>query len=273
MKNGTALIGLLITGVVGYAIGFSAGVGRGPSHPPAPLPLARGQVPLPSAPPPALHPPQPAPDQVFRVPIGESPTRGPADALVTIVEFSDFQCPFCARAFETLEDVLKKHPDVRLVFKHYPLVQLHPNATPAAQWAIAAAQQGKFWSMHDHLFRNQQALDRASLEKYAADAGLDVDRARSAVDGSETQRALADDQALAAKLGVQGTPTFFIDGVRLVGAVPAQSFEEAINRARERAEKAIERGAPREAIYDALMKDAQDGNAGASLRTPRLTAG
>ena len=108
-----------------------------------------------------------------RVPL-EGPMKGPANAKVTIVEFSDFQCPFCGRVMPTLQQIEKNYGnDVRIVFIHNPL-PFHPNAEPAAEAAIAADAQGKFWQMHDKLFANQQNLTRPDFEKYAQEIGLDM---------------------------------------------------------------------------------------------------
>ena len=113
-----------------------------------------------------------------RVPL-EGPMKGPADAKVTIVEFSDFQCPFCSRVVPTVDKIMKDYPkQVRLFFRHNPL-PFHNNAPLAAEAAVAAEAQGKFWEMHDKMFANQQALDRAGLEKDAQEIGLDMNKFKS----------------------------------------------------------------------------------------------
>ena len=106
----------------------------------------------------------------------DGPSRGPADAPIVVIEFSDYQCPFCKRAEPTVTALMQKYPtQVRLVYRHLPLDQIHPRARPAAIAAVCAEQQGKFWEYHDTLFANQQALNDADLEKYATTLGMDAD--------------------------------------------------------------------------------------------------
>ena len=157
--------------------------------------------------------------KVYDIPIGESPVRGDADAKVTIVEFSDFQCPFCARAAPVIDDVLKKYPKgVRFVYKQFPL-PMHPMARPAAQASLAAQEQGKFWEMHDVLIQNQASLDAAKLADYAKQAGLDVARFKRDLEQKKTLY----DQRIDAEMqqgqssDVRGTPTLYIGGKK-VGA-------------------------------------------------------
>jgi protein-disulfide isomerase len=160
-----------------------------------------------------------------------SPVRGPANAAVTIVEFSDFQCSYCARASGTVARVLAQYPGkVRWVFKHYPL-EFHADAPLAHRATLAAHQQGKFWELHDAIFANQRALKRDDLLKHAATLGLDVARFTADLDGDRFKPILARDMAEGTKVGVDGTPTFFIEGQRLVGAQPYEAFVAAIDKA------------------------------------------
>jgi protein-disulfide isomerase len=195
---------------------------------------------------------------VLRVPVDNAPQRGPADALVTIVIFSDFQCPFCSRVTPTLERIEQTYGhDVRLVFRHNPL-PFHADAMPAAEAAMEAyAQRGPvgFWTMHDLLFENQRALDRASLEQYAAQVGLDLARFRMALDGHVHQAAIAADQQLATQLGARGTPSFFINGRSLVGAQPFEAFQAAVDAARDDARARISRGTARARVYDQILAE------------------
>ena len=221
--------------------------------------------PVPSAeappPPPAPRPAQPDPAQVLNVPVAGAPVRGPATALVTLVVFSDFQCPFCARVNPTLTALRARYGnDLRIVWRHEPL-PFHPNARPAAEAALEAfAQRGDagFWRMHDLLFANQQHLDRADLEGYARTAGLDLARFRSALDQHTHAAAIAADQALVARLEASGTPHFFINGRRLVGAQPEGVFVTAIDAAlvAARAYLAAHPRTTRAALYDTLMVSA-----------------
>ena len=164
---------------------------------------------------PAARAAQPAPARV-ELAVDDSPVRGRADARVTVVEFSDFQCPACGAAEPTVQAMLKQLGDgVKLVWKHLPLVGMHPFAHLAAEAALAAGAQGRFWEMHDRLFANQRALDRQSLERYAAELHLDLARFRRALDTHAFAARVDADVALAQQLGVSGTPTFFVDGQRI----------------------------------------------------------
>src|SRR6185312_887571 len=146
------------------------------------------------------------------------------DAKVTIVEFSDFQCPFCSRAEGTVEQIRKAYgDDVRIVYKENPL-PFHPHATPAAKAAMAAARQGKFWEMHDLLFKNQQHLEESDFENYAKQAGVNLDKWKADKDSPAVTTQIAEDQKVAQSVGANGTPTFFINGKEISGAQPFESF-------------------------------------------------
>jgi glutaredoxin len=143
---------------------------------------------------------------------GDSPVRGAAMATVTIVEYSDFQCPFCGRAHPLLVDALREFSGkVKMVFKHYPLSG-HVRAMPAARAAEAARIQGKFWEMHDMLFEHQSALEDADLERYASQLGLDLARFRIDLASPDVQRRIEADRAQGASVGVEATPTLFLNG-------------------------------------------------------------
>jgi protein-disulfide isomerase len=160
-----------------------------------------------------------------------APTRGSDNAPVTIVEYTDFQCPFCARASVTVARVVAAYQGkVRWVLKQYPL-PLHADAPLAHRAALAADTQGKFWEMHDALFANQRALKRDDLLGYARRLGLDIIRFTTDLDSNRFDAVLHRDVAEGTKLGVDGTPTFFVNGKRLVGAVPYETFTAAIDRA------------------------------------------
>ena len=159
-----------------------------------------------------------------------SPSRGPADAPVTIVEFSDFQCPFCGRANSTVENVWKSYNGkVRWVFKHYPL-DFHPDAPLAHRAALAAGEQGKFWEMHDAIFLNQKAIKRDDLIRTAGTLGLEMTRFLADLDSANYQKVMQRDMAEGTQVGIDGTPTFFINGHRLVGAQPIETFRAVIDR-------------------------------------------
>src|SRR6185295_19347259 len=142
------------------------------------------------------------PEGKQNIKLGDAPVKGPANAKVTVVAFSDFQCPFCSRAVPVMKQIEDEYKGkVKIAFKQLPL-PFHDKAHLAAEAALAANEQGKFWQMHDKLFANQQALDRPSLEKYAEEG---------------------------AAVGATGTPTFFINGTKVVGAQPFEQFKTVID--------------------------------------------
>jgi protein-disulfide isomerase len=155
--------------------------------------------------------------------------KGPENAPVTIVEFSDFQCPYCSRANESVAQVMKAYPNqVRLVFRHFPL-EFHQNAPKAAEAALCAQDQGKFWEMHDTLFANQKALEVPALKGYAKQLGLDTAKFDKCLDSGEKASIVATDMADGKKVGVNGTPAFFINGILLSGAQPFEEFKRVID--------------------------------------------
>jgi protein-disulfide isomerase len=173
----------------------------------------------------------PDPGVIEDVPVGAAPVRGPDRAPVTVVVYSDFECPFCQRSEATLRALADQYGGkVRLAWKNRPL-PMHANARAAAKAALAAGEQGKFWEYHDALFAHQNALDPASLERYAADLGLDVDRFRRAMASDRTEAAVAADDAEATRLGVTGTPSFFVNGRRIIGAQPLAKFQANVELA------------------------------------------
>ena len=159
----------------------------------------------------------------------KGPARGPENAKVTIVEFSDFQCPFCSKAHDTVEEVMQSYAGkVRLVFRHFPL-EFHKNAPKAAEAAMCANEQGHFWDYHDSLFKNQAKLEVADLKAHAKALGLDAAKFDGCLDTGKFTTAVKEDQAAGAKLGVSGTPAFFINGVMLSGAQPLEEFKKVID--------------------------------------------
>jgi len=219
---------------------------------PAPEPGAAGANP--NAPPQQPRA-QPDPNAVYRVPVGDSPMKGPADALVTIVQFSDFQCPFCSRVEPTMTQIVQRYGrDVRIVWKNNPL-PFHENAGPAAELAAEAAAQGKFWQLHAKLFENQQALTRADLERYAQEVGLNMARVRAALDNHTHQAAIQADQNLARQLGASGTPSFFINGRNLRGAQPLDAFTHVIDEEIAKARQKVSSGTPRARVYEEITRN------------------
>ena len=195
----------------------------------------------------------------FKIPVTDAmPSKGPKDALVTIVEFSEFQCPFCARVLPTTKEVLDTYGDkVRIVWRNNPL-SFHPNAGPAAAVAMEANAQGgsaKFWEVHDVLFANQKALGRAELEGYAEKAGLDMAGVKKALDEGTHTKAIQADQALAAQVGARGTPYFFVNGRTLRGAQPIAAFKKIIDEEIATAEGLLKAGVKKEQMYATVTKD------------------
>ena len=195
----------------------------------------------------------------FKIPVTDAmPSKGPKDALVTIVEFSEFQCPFCSRVLPTTKEVLDTYGDkVRIVWRNNPL-SFHPNAGPAAAVAMEANAQGgsaKFWEVHDVLFANQKALGRAELEGYAEKAGLDMAGVKKALDEGTHTKAIQADQALAAQVGARGTPYFFVNGRTLRGAQPIAAFKKIIDEEIATAEGLLKAGVKKEQMYATVTKD------------------
>ncbi len=160
----------------------------------------------------------------------DDPSQGKADAPVTVVEFSDFQCPFCLRVMPTLKDLRAKYGDkMRLVWKDFPLTQIHPQAFVAAQAGNCAREQGKFWEYHDKLFANQSALQPEFLKKYAADAGLDTAKFNQCLEGSKYEARVQGALGIGTKLGISSTPTMYVNGRMINGAQPIDVFESVID--------------------------------------------
>ena len=165
------------------------------------------------------------------VAIDNAPMRGPSSAPVTVVMFTDFECPFCARAAATVADLEREYPtQVRIALRNRPL-PMHEHAELAAKAALAAGAQGKLWEYHDALFAHQGALDRAALDGYARTLGLDVARFDRDLESPEVEARIGADDAQATALHVEGTPTFFVNGRRVVGAQDLGTFKAAVERA------------------------------------------
>lgn len=162
------------------------------------------------------------------IPIANSPFKGPANAKITLVEFSDFQCPYCAQAVGFLNEVLNAYPnDVRLVFKQYPL-DIHANARISSAAALAAHAQGKFWQMHDRMYANYKQLTRANILAWAKDAGLDVVKFAADLDSPRIKQLVDKDYGDGEKAGVEATPTVFINGKKYQGSLEPAAFMKII---------------------------------------------
>lgn len=159
-----------------------------------------------------------------------NPTRGPATAPVTMIAYTDFQCPYCSRAAKTVEALLARYPDrVRLVFKNLPL-KFHPEAVPAAKAALAAHRQGRFWDYHDRLFADSKQLGEAFYVQVAADLGLDMARFDADRHSAEIAEQVKADAEQAKKLKITATPTFILNGVMVQGARSLPYFSNVVDR-------------------------------------------
>jgi Na+/H+ antiporter NhaA/glutaredoxin len=171
--------------------------------------------------------------------------RGPADAPVTLVEYGDFECPYCGQAEQVIRELLSAHgDDVRYVWRHLPLNDVHPNAQLAAEAAEAAGAQGRFWEMFEILLTHQGALTVADLERDASELGLDVERFVEELRRRQHASRISEDVTSADESGVSGTPTFFINGRRHYGAYDIETLTDAVRAAKNRAKLATVIGAP-----------------------------
>lgn len=171
------------------------------------------------------------PKMSVAVDVGNSPAHGPKDAKVTIVEFSDFQCPFCSRGADVVNQIKKKYGSkVRIAFKHFPL-PMHKDAKPASEASMCVSEQSmdKFWKFHDKAFKMQDKLDSANLEAYAKEAGADVAKFKECMSSKKYSDFVQKDMEYGERIGVRSTPTFFINGQLVSGAVPLETFSEIID--------------------------------------------
>ena len=157
---------------------------------------------------------------------------GRPDAAVTVLEYGDYECPFCRGAARDVHEMLARYPDtVRFVFRNFPIAQLHPHAVQAAQAAEAAGAQGKFWPMYEWLLQPSSMLDLSSLLDCAADLDLDTDRFRREVTDRAYTAKIERDIREAVRDGVNATPKFYVDGERIDGKLPLEGLEDAIRAA------------------------------------------
>lgn len=177
------------------------------------------------------HGPQPPKllEDPVAIPTAGSPVRGPTGAALTLVEFSDFQCPYCYIAVGKLDEVLKAYPGkIKLIFKQFPL-DTHSQAALAAAAAIAAHRQGKFWPMHDALFAHRRELSRRSILALAVNTGLDMKRFEADLDSPETKKAIASDIEDGDRAGVEGTPSIYINGRKYNGDLDLPAIRTVID--------------------------------------------
>lgn len=262
MSRGSAIIAILIASIASFSVGNLVGQRSGGGGEDAEVVVApsddgagEGEVA-----PGAIGAGAAAPGGTprYAIPVtAAQPSKGPANALVTMVVFSEFQCPFCSRMIPITEQMLREYPtQVRVVWRNLPL-GFHPNAMPAAEAAMEAFAQGgneKFWRLHDILFQNQRELTRENLDRWAGEVGLDMTRYRAAMDGHTHQRAIEADAALAAQIGAQGTPNSFINGIQVTGAQPFEAFKAIIDAEIANAQRLIASGTPAANIYAAVTR-------------------
>ena len=158
--------------------------------------------------------------------------KGSADAAVTLVEYGDFECPDCGAVYPTVNELMQRLGDkLRFVYRYYPLVDSHPHAEHAAEVAEGAAAQGKFWEMYDELYQHQRKLDDDSLMQYAQAIGMDTQRLNDDMEKAVYTQRIQDDLESGDKSGVEGTPTFYINGAYYAGAYNVDAMQEALERA------------------------------------------
>jgi len=218
-----AIVAFVVGGLAGYLLATSA-FDRGAAQAGAIQVQQQAAAPA--------QAPQPA-ARIENVSADNDPYFGPEDAPVQIVEFSDFQCPYCARFYQqTLTDLKAQYGDkVRFVYRDFPLSSIHPDAEKAAEAAECANEQGKFWDLHDAMFGNQTVtgVGLDAVTNMAGDIGLDMDKFNECVSSGKYADEVAKDLQDGSSYGVSGTPTFFINGVRLVGAQPLAAFTAVID--------------------------------------------
>jgi protein-disulfide isomerase len=212
------ILSLLIPGLVALAF-FGAGLGTGwyVWGRPTPEPTAQIQI----------------PENLIRydVDLDDDPSLGPADAPITIVEFSDYQCPFCTRWHDQVFKKLMDEYDgqIRFIYRDFPLKSIHPEAVPAAEAANCAFEQDAFWGFHDALFKAEFGLGVEAYEQYARGLGLDMEKFTACVAERRYADDVESDFIYASEFGISSTPTFFVNGIPIVGAQPYDVFKQVID--------------------------------------------
>lgn len=168
----------------------------------------------------------------YDIPSEGFPSLGPEDAEIVLIEFSDYQCPFCKRWYDQVyQPLLAAYPGkIRLVYRNLPLTSLHPDAMSAAVAGLCAQDQGAFWQFHDKLFSDEYGLGRSAYTRYASDLGLDTTAFESCLDSGKFDQFIQEDMDFSMNLGVRSTPTFFVNGLAVVGAQPLDVFKQVIDK-------------------------------------------
>ncbi len=198
---------------------------------------------------------------------------GAAEPLVTIVEYSDFQCPYCGQFAQTLHELVTTYPeDVRVVFRQFPL-PMHPDAELGARAALAAGDQGRFWAMHDRLFEHRSNMKREDVEAHASSIGLDMAKFKAALDDPALAERVAAHKRGGMALGVRGTPSWFANGRYVSGALKPEALAELIERERELGRSLVAAGSTRAEVYARIMHAAGAKPSGAANRAPASPPG
>jgi protein-disulfide isomerase len=178
----------------------------------------------------AIQSPQPV--TRYKVDDGGNPAIGPKDAPITIIEFSDYQCPYCLKwNTEVYQRLLQAYPNkIRFVYRDFPLYSIHPEAGPAAEAADCAGEQGRYYDFHDKLFSGELELSAAAYIQYATELGLDLAKFNDCISSHRSKAEVTADYQYASNLGVRSTPTFFINGIALIGAQPFENFQQIIDK-------------------------------------------
>src|SRR3989344_5843663 len=177
----------------------------------------------------AARPVGEAEEALVNVVTDDDPTLGPPDAPLTVVEFIDFECPFCLKAFPIMRELTAKHPEtIRYIVRDFPVAELHPDATLAGEAAACAHAQKRFWPYHDKLYQNQGALGKENLLSFGEQVGLDMDAFTSCVDSGEFHTEVEKDFNEGIAAGVRGSPTFFINGQKFQGVIPEEVWDQLL---------------------------------------------
>lgn len=211
------------------------------------------------SPEPAKRRPGPDPSKRYKVTPDDRPGLGANEALVTIVLFSDFQCPYCARIGPVMHDLVERNDDVRVVFRNFPLGN-HKQARPAAKAALAAGRQGQFWEMHDLLFSRRKEIPELARDNFtvlAVELSLDLDQFAADYRDPTLDQQINEDQRVARRFAVGGTPAGFINGRFIDGARDLEGYEALVETERAEAVKLIEAGTPRASVLDAVLASAE----------------
>jgi protein-disulfide isomerase len=168
----------------------------------------------------------------YDIPTEGFPSLGPENAPITLVEFSDYQCPYCKRWHdEVYQQLLAAYPgQIRFVYRQFPLTSIHPDAMSAAIASLCAEDQDSFWQFHDKLFSNEYGLGRDAFTKYAADLGLNTSAFETCLDSGKFDDFIQQDMDFSLNLGIRSTPTFFVNGLAVVGAQPIDAFKQVIDK-------------------------------------------